>query len=127
MKTAIQIIEETAEYYGQDPKRRGVTPSGVCSYVLPDGRMCAVGRCTLPLNEIIDENARDMIIGNDSVMDLESDVIDAALKPEYRGHSSTLWADLQQFHDLSENFNATGLSSAGERHLVVLIHKYRGD
>lgn len=42
MKTKLEIIEETVQYYSEDVTRRASDSSGVCEYYTFDGRMCAV-------------------------------------------------------------------------------------
>ena len=116
-KTKADIIQETLEYYSQDPCRRRAFDGG-CHYlhIDPDGtkRRCAVGRCLseeAKSNEIIGDygqGAKSLALshGNGD--------IDNLLAPEYRGHDIHFWLLLQGLHDHSRNWTDDGLSVNGE-------------
>ena len=89
-----QIIEETVEYYKNNPfgfdstKYDGI---GGCVYYGPEGQMCAVGRCLI--------NPKHFATNTDSAYSLINDLSDDILEEKYRGHSSAFWQSLQSFHD----------------------------
>lgn len=120
MKTKLQIINETAAFYGADPSRRGLDDDGGCVYkatVKGVVKHCAVGRCLLkpsarsngPVLLVFDGRAG----------------LDENLKPEYQGHPLSFWADLQNWHDNERNFTKTGLSDRGKKILRELKETYR--
>jgi hypothetical protein len=108
--TKIEIIEETVEFYRNNP--RAYDPLVGCLYVTSSGLRCAHSRC---LNEtLVDlkaiqtcQNARDVI----------RDHGDNVHKEQYRGHSIDFWMDIQQLHDTCEYWSGTELSEEGK--LVV--------
>lgn len=118
MKTKLQIIQETADYYGENSSRRGLT-NGYCDYIADNGNRCAVGRCSKlnkklsdiagPINDILSEEYTDKQF----------------FKPEYQGHSAEFWRDLQVFHDGDYFWTNKGLSAAGRRKLTSLKKKYK--
>lgn len=113
MKTAREIIEETAAFYTSE--NRAKPDNGRrCQYLTKDGRMCAVGRC-------LTDPAR--IEGNyiflQSIPNLDDE-----LKPEYRGHPINFWQDLQRLHDYTFNWNNEGLSNDGESVRNRLLEKW---
>ena len=61
-KTKTQIIEETFNYYNEDPSRRAKS-DGKCQYLDVSGNMCAFGRCEInpPLSEGVSDGVIDRI------------------------------------------------------------------
>lgn len=117
MKTKIEIIQETAEFYGADPEARRATSFGSCYYHLKcsDGttRHCAVGRCA--------ENPNEIPSGRIS----EHNISHIKWKPGYEGHELEFWQDLQRFHDTGHLWsNKKGLTSTGIRSYNSLLQKY---
>ncbi len=119
MKTAKEIIEETANHYTS--ANRSASPAGSCFYKREED-MCAVGRCMTDfgikafgdymgtVEELIDEAAKEPF--------------DYYLKEEYRGHSEEFWRSLQRMHDNAEYWNEEGMSSEGEQYKDRLIYFY---
>lgn len=120
MKTMTQILDETIEFYSEDPDRRSMETSGKCYYwhdfaeeygMNPDEhdiKQCAVGRCitngqAVPQGDIC------------SVFNL------VTFKKEYTGHSVRFWSALQRLHDSSMNWNEKGLSNTG----IYLVDEIR--
>lgn len=131
-KTKLEIINETVEYYGADPSKRGVKfENGVqvaCRYLTIDGKMCAVGRC---MKEPTIDMSGAISCGGIYLTDTEALVgytqpvsVENYLKEEYRGHGDMFWSALQSFHDDISNWTATGLSSVGENYLNYLKKVY---
>lgn len=118
-KTKLEILQETADFYAADPKRRALQHPEhyYCEYLTQDGRMCAVGRCLL-------EPAKYRFFSgtSDTLSDEEcgGGTLDPVLKPEYQGHPRHFWRELQEFHDRKVNWTDTGLSETGTAHLERL-------
>ncbi len=100
--TKLEIIEETAKYYAEDPSRRAIDEINFCSYLTLDGRMCAVGRCL-----VNPSNLDTSLSGRITEVHLE------LLKPEYQGHTLDFWKDLQKFHDRPTYWSSEGLTEQG--------------
>lgn len=119
MKTKLQILQETADFYGQNPSKRGKSSiDGFCEYLTAEGNRCAVGRCS-KLNKKLQ-----------SISGLFSDVLQIMtdkqfFKPEYQGHDPDFWRDLQIFHDGDSFWTKKGLSAKGRRKLQSLKKKYQ--
>lgn len=100
VRSAVDIIKETVQYYLEDFSRRGLNDNKFCMYITPTGQMCAVGRCMLPEiletlgNSVENENNVESLINN---LGLRNH--DEFLKEEYRGHPISFWNDLQSLHD----------------------------
>jgi hypothetical protein len=117
MKTKIEIIEETANYYNDS--NRSVNNDGECVYIGQDGAMCAFSRCC-------NENSRGYLLAVDNrrlsahkgVGSLEDP--ESLLKEEYKGHSLRFWKDIQRFHDDDENWNEYGITESGIKELEKL-------
>lgn len=94
--TKQEIIEETVEYYknnpfGYDLNRDGISEGG-CVYYGPNKQMCAVGRC------LIDPTNTNIIFGSVTSIGRNNN-LDDLLKEQYRGHDLSFWQELQSFHD----------------------------
>lgn len=116
MKTKLEILHETFDYYS-DPSKRGYD-SGACKYITKDGNTCAVGRCAK-------DPAKLEKLGG-SVYNVNIDVggLDTELKPEYLRHDIGFWRDLQRWHDNSLNFTDTEISEQGKLNSQHLLEKY---
>lgn len=115
MKTALEIIDETEQYYS-DPAKRGVDSTIRClrySYITAEGKMCAVGRCAL--------NPKDLPM----MPVIASWFGDGILKPEYRGQSLLFWSKLQWTHDCDSNFTETGISEKGKSAFQALRDNFK--
>lgn len=119
MKTKVEIIEETANFY--DLNNRG-TIYGFNKYFTSDGKQCAVGRC------LIDPIEFQNVFRNGSITLITDPVyninLDEYFKKEYRGHDSKFWSDLQRFHDDPSNWDERGLTEYGIKSKKNLIIKY---
>lgn len=119
MKTKLDIIKETFDYYNTDPSRRAKI-NGRCAYLNSDGNMCAFGRCEIspPMNE---NNGSDAV-GNR--FDDDEEAMNAALKEEYRGHSIKFWEELQSIHDSDYYWLTDKASEAGLSLYKSLVANY---
>ena len=119
--TALEIIEETVAYYSEDTTRRAVTSDGSCLYTTASGNHCALGRC---LQEEF-QTTKFKYNGEcgsyvlDDKMGLEN-----ILRDEYKGHDKRLWSDLQELHDVRDNWNDNGLTAIGDYMVSELKEKY---
>jgi hypothetical protein len=118
MKTKIEIIEETANYYNST--KRSVNVFGDCVYIGFSGKRCAFSRCC---NE--DSNAYLESVDKDGDKYTYKGVgalkdFDSLLDDEYRGHSKEFWESIQMFHDYSSNWDKNGLTEYGKQELERL-------
>lgn len=92
--TKQQIIQETIDFYTEDPSQVAKVTGGSCLYETKDGRHCAVGRCMTKVpGKLINQ-----VCAVDAIGMLEIKLEDQ-LKEQYRGHSITFWTKLQELHD----------------------------
>ena len=117
MKTKIQILEETFNYYNEDPSRRAKS-DGRCQYLDGEGRMCAFGRCEI--NPPLTDGSSDAVVNR---FDNEEDM-NASLKEEYRGHSIEFWVDVQDLHDEDCYWNDESVSDYGVKRYQKLLQKW---
>ncbi len=124
MKTELDIINETVEFYSTDTNRRAITKKGNCEYLTSDGRKCAVGRCfdENKMNKDIYEIIKEVI--PIKMATKSSITLDNLLKDEYKGHSTEFWSKLQLLHDVSQNWIENGLSKYGHEYLNNLKEEY---
>ena len=115
-----QIIDLVADYYAEDPRRRGVNGNVGCMYHADQSELgetyCAVG--------VFIEDTDD-IEGRDHSRDVElwenTDLDEIIMEP-YKGHPIRFWRDLQVFHDNKVHFDpVSGLTEEGER-MVKELH-----
>jgi len=101
MRTETEIkalIAETVNYYA-NPSKLGrpldKTADGPgCQYITAEGNMCAVGRCLIDPQYVID-NISSTTLGSLVIRGLTGE----HFKEEYRGFSYMLWVVLQRYHD----------------------------
>ena len=94
-----------------------------CFYLTGDGKTCAVGM-TLEDPEKWEDFSRTCA---DSAVEtvFESDeILWAAQKEKFRGHSLSFWANMQHFHDRGEIWTDTGLSGIGKQYVNQLKDDY---
>lgn len=129
MKSRLDIIKETVEYYSENTSRRGFNKEeGVCVYYNKDtGCKCAVGRY---LKDSYLDDLGDFL-GEYDVMISEgwnpTKFFDRRKVSEEIALDEGFWNDLQRFHDNSRNFNITegsGLTLNGYQAVKKLINIY---
>jgi hypothetical protein len=118
--TAIEIIDETIEFYSKN--QRAIVGYGACVYNGPDGTHCAFGRCMLPNLQSLG----DKLQGNGATLKSlllrnEVKLLDDLLQPQYRGHSFSFWTNLQVIHDSSDYWCEKGLTTNG----VFMVDRLR--
>ena len=112
MKTKLEILNETAAFYSEDPSQRAQDPATTaCFYHTEDGRQCAVGRC-LKKPDIFSN-----VVAN--AYSLFLDFGWEILRSDCQIQDFNFWMHLQRFHDNNRNWTATGLSEEG---LAFLNH-----
>lgn len=117
MKTKIEIIKETVEYYSADVSRRSISYSGKCMYNGPEGKQCAFARCAEAIDEEYEEWNANEVLENKGI---------ETLKPEYRHIIDVyFWNELQYLHDNCSNWDENGLTEDGKVFVKGLIHKYK--
>ncbi len=108
IKTKIEIIDETAEFYSKNPRSN---IGGSCKYLSDNGAKCAFSRCCT------DEGVKTLheTLEGKSVTSQQFGPTDFYLKDEYKGHDVKFWRALQGFHDDEKNFitEGIGLSARG--------------
>lgn len=119
----LEIIEETVKYYSKNPlKRRGAKYSNNsqvgCVYRTVRGTKCAVGRCgNSKFNFRFEGNVfsyAQQCISN----------LDIHLFPRYRGHGLDFWNDIQDLHDVGDNWTDKNISEKGLKIVEFLKKKY---
>lgn len=117
--TEEEIVLETIEYYTKYP--RSVGRDGGCMYLNNDGAMCAFGRCmdvdSLKVAHDCEVNNPDGVTIDRLLYLLDIENLDVLLKPEYRGHSTGFWENLQTLHDSPRLWasNGEGLKEEGKK------------
>ena len=104
------ILEDTIEYYSDDPTDRRAALDGDCVYTDADGRHCAIGRYMKPEFQTTEFYANSGISVNSM-----SARIDVYLVSKVLGLSENFWQALQELHDNDSNWGEdTGLSAHGK-------------
>jgi len=126
--TKEEIINETVEYY-KDASKRGYNAANMkCVYLAESGNMCAVGRCLIPgslMESFSGGNRLAQSMRNCGVSVLDVVNLEEILKPEYRGHCRSFWAQLQYLHDSSDHFNDGTMNEVGLKRAKSLIESQR--
>ena len=113
------ILEDTIEYYSDDPSETRAADDGDCVYTDADGRHCAVGRYMKPEFQTTGFYANS----GQSVHSLAADV-DSYLVDNVLGLPVDFWQSLQELHDNDGNWNYdTGLSEHGKNMYNSLKNK----
>lgn len=115
MKSKLEIIEETVNYYSKDTSRRATTKDWFCDYLTEDGRTCAIGRV------LIEPKSYN---GDVYSLNISKD-LETIIKEEYRGHNIGFWADLQRLHDKDNYWDKEGIRSYGIEYKNKLMKKYK--
>ncbi len=120
MKTYVDVINETVDYYSEDPvERRSVDETdSSCKYNGPGGRQCAFARCANPIDEKYEGDDVSMIFH------FEPNI----LKDEYKHlENPDFWLDIQTLHDCLVYWNDEGLSEDGRKKVDEFINKYKDE
>jgi hypothetical protein len=144
-KSIREIVEETRQYYTEDPSRRGIGNGGDferCLYIAPEtGNKCAVGRCMRPevleriagaskLDDLVSRKEHADYCGADASCIAKRYVnhteyaqqdyvpLDTVLREEYRGHPMDFWLALQMWHDSAMVWGPGGLNEETSREFL---------
>lgn len=100
--TKIEIINETVEYYKNNPRAKfGLS----CLYQTPEGYQCAHSRC------LTEDARREVVSAPNNLNSSSADTIiselggDECHQEQYRNHNSRFWNDIQIIHDHNEHWN----------------------
>lgn len=136
LRTKTEILEETAAFYGEDVTRRAVRKPGAantsCVYKTDDDRRCAFSRCCTEEGvELLHEICNSGMGINGAISSLykhrlilRSDDADALLKPQYQGHTLEFWNDVQDLHDVNNDWDCNGITPRGQDKLNSLLSKW---
>lgn len=125
MKTKLQIVNETAEYYANNPRgMKGI----YCSYLSPNDSMCAVGRCFR--DDVLEFRSTclssKVIAGFEFTASVgQHNDPEDFLKDEYKGHEIKFWMRLQSFHDVKTHWKNGEITALGQQYLEYLRKEYR--
>ena len=111
-KEILYEIFEGPEGYIKNPKQVAINDMGRCFYKQDEtGNMCAVGRCLLPEEQLINSIGKGRPyeylnnIGNIEEVNCQLpmfkklETIDDILQEKYRGHCLDFWVNVQDIHD----------------------------
>lgn len=126
MKTTHEIIDETIEWYSNNPRSKGFRDSGkeTCKYLGANGTHCAFSRCCDLSNHEVVKILRklDSETNEGALRDFESEsafskhcdfFFQDLLGADYRGHAIDFWASLQCLHDMDSCWPNERLSDEG--------------
>jgi len=126
LKSKLEIIEEIAAYYNEDPTRRGF--GGSCFYFSEElsesgeNKMCAIGLCLKDPESIQRETNGESWGSFHYILDTTTPHL--LLKEEYQHDDAGFWTVLQGFHDNADYWDINGLTEIGELHLSRLKKSY---
>lgn len=112
--TKLEIVQETVDFYSADPKRRSYNTVDGCTFNGKEDTHCAFGRCLLPEYQeqgfYLEGNSQTISV----FTKFHGKEFDDMLQEQYRGHDIEFWIRLQHLHDITENWNKSGISFEGE-------------
>lgn len=126
------LLEETIEYYGENPFERRALKGEACYYYIKKlkdlpKRKCAVGRCLKhpkKFQKMVDEKFDGLV----SFDILVRENLTPEFKEEYQGIPDGFWSDLQDLHDQNLFWNThpsgKGLSFTGRRRAQEIRDKF---
>lgn len=104
-KSQARIIYETITHYNL--LNRG-TNGCFCVILNKEGNSCAIGRCMISGQKVLNDIGPYLTYKNTPLGVLEN-----ILQPEYRGHPEHFWYRLRRLHDNVEIWDREGLSPRG--------------
>ena len=114
--TAHEIIDETVEYYQNNPSSIGknIDGSNSCLYNGPNGEKCAFSRCCTDDSRFIEGHCASGLLN----------IGRSKLLPQYEGHSESFWDDLQSLHDSDDNWDGNRLTEYGQNRVLRIKNIY---
>jgi len=124
--TKHQIIDETVDYYNNNPRsiRTDYEGASSCYYYHPDNNIqCAFSRCTKEefKDKLIEQNESTVTNALSNLM-LE---LDSILQDKYKGHDISFWEHIQRIHDKDSYWTNSKLNSSGIAFVNELKEKYK--
>lgn len=119
----LDLIDETVNYYSEDPSRRSQDPiTWRCFYLSENGNKCAVGRCIDPKKYDPKWDRLDSISVSELECQIESsgEVFEDIFLDKYKGFFIKFWADLQMLHDEISFWDSKGLTREGQDYVDSL-------
>tara|TARA_R110000822_G_C14954061_1_gene455347 strand:- start:75 stop:461 length:387 start_codon:yes stop_codon:yes gene_type:complete len=119
--TCEEIINETVDFYAQDPDARRSMDGNDCLFQNSEGARCAMGRC------MTEKGIKD-VLSEDKNQAYSTDLknpLDYYLRKRYRGKPLDLWDDLQDLHDTPDNWDEKGLTEHGRVAVAWLLDRTR--
>jgi hypothetical protein len=119
IKSMLEILEETVQYYSEDVSRRSVClETDRCRYNGPDGKLCAAARM------MTKEALHLKNIENYSMTCLIDTYGIEILKPEYVVLDTEFYDSIQKLHDDIVNWDENGLTVTGEAAVANIKAEY---
>lgn len=104
-----QFLEDFVDTYVADPSKLAITETGVCQYLMDDGRKCAIGRHILPGTynmEYENQSAYCLVMNNPSMF------------PDWMCKLNKSFINsVQSLHDGTLFWDNNGLTSSGVNYL----------
>jgi hypothetical protein len=120
MKTKLEIIKETVNYYTTEQNSRAMDGLD-CVYNATDGSHCAVGRCFTDSYKSKGIDFAFNLSTEVSDLDAKEGGLDSFLAEEYKGHNTGFWNGLQLLHDREYNWiDDFTLSARGKEYVEKL-------
>lgn len=116
---AHQIIDETIEYYKNNPRSFNQMDETECKYLNEDGAMCAVGRCLTDESLTI---AHKYYEGQPANMLLSHSEI--KLREQYTDMPIEFWVRLQRIHDNRKYWSNMELTPLGLSEVKIFKENY---
>jgi hypothetical protein len=120
-KSKLEIIEETVEFYKNNPRSINNDEGwDKCVYLNDDGHKCAFSRCCT--DEGVTWLHEEIDIGRDGGSVIQHFL--EHLKPEYQGHDIEFWKDIQKVHDKKLHWDGQILTELGIEFVNILKKEY---
>ena len=117
--TKIEIIDETVEYYSNNPR---AIQGNLCLYLTEDNLRCAHSRC---IKDDKVEEVHECANTGGSAKKIIDEFTDDVHKEEYQGYSVDFWLDIQHLHDYHAYWNGNQLNKEGIEHVEYIKIKYK--
>jgi len=114
MKTKIEIINDTVEFYSKNPRS---IENGFCVYNSTNGRRCAVSRCCYEDSVFVENWPIKFVPIRE-----QGHVV--KFLPEYQGHGISFWGEIQKIHDGPDFWNEMEFTASGIAYANALKTKY---
>lgn len=115
-KTKIEIIDYIVDYFQKNPRAKD---RGICVYLTSTGLRCAHSICLE--DEFVKSTNFNKLRTARRLIKIYGDNIH---KPEFRGHDTDFWMDIQQLHDMNNFWRDYELTDDGKEFVRELKKKY---